>query len=127
MRPHLFVGLVLSRQPRIEKAPELEGGGATTRLLSEASEVLLQDTLPSSADLQELIDGLRDRDSALAELDKQIADAFDGEEIDEEIMGALDYHEKIAKAVSRLRSALNTRALVGPTVVEFNQSRHEGD
>ncbi|KAL1442357.1 hypothetical protein MTO96_007824 [Rhipicephalus appendiculatus] len=65
---------------------------------------------------------LRDKDSALAELDKQIADAFDGEEFDEDIMGALDCHEKIVKAVSRLRSALNARASVGPTVVEANQS-----
>ncbi|KAL1479497.1 hypothetical protein MTO96_034817 [Rhipicephalus appendiculatus] len=63
--------------------------GSTTRLLSEASEILLQDTLPSSADLQERIDGLRDNDTALAELDKQIADALDGEEFDAEIVGAL--------------------------------------
>ncbi|KAL1464015.1 hypothetical protein MTO96_027049 [Rhipicephalus appendiculatus] len=81
--------------------------GSTTRLLSEASEILLQDTLPSSADLQERIDGLRDKDTALAELDKQIADALDGEEFDAEIVVALEYHERIVKAISRLRSAIN--------------------
>ncbi|KAL1477985.1 hypothetical protein MTO96_035314 [Rhipicephalus appendiculatus] len=98
--------------------------GSTTRLLSEASEILLQDTLPSSADLQERIDGLRDKDTALAELDKQIADALDGEEFDAEIVGALEYHERIVKAISRLRSAINARAPVGSTINETNQPRH---
>ncbi|KAL1479205.1 hypothetical protein MTO96_052046 [Rhipicephalus appendiculatus] len=91
--------------------------GSTTRLLSEASEILLQDTLPSSADLQERIDGLRDKDTALAELDKQIADAVDGEEFDAEIVGALEYHERIVKAISRLRSAINARAPDTPRVI----------
>ncbi|XP_049268927.1 uncharacterized protein LOC125757393 [Rhipicephalus sanguineus] len=100
--------------------------GATTRLLSEASENLLQGTQPSSADLQELIDELRDKDSALAELDKEIAYALDGEEFDEEITGAIEYHENIVKAVSRLRSAMNARAAVGSTVTETNQLRHAG-
>ncbi|KAL1467117.1 hypothetical protein MTO96_042371 [Rhipicephalus appendiculatus] len=98
--------------------------GSTTRLLSEASEILLQDTLPSSADLQERIDGLRDKDTALAELDKQIADALDGEEFDAEIVGALEYHERIVKAISRLRSAINARAPLGSTINETNQPRH---
>ncbi|KAL1446205.1 hypothetical protein MTO96_028880 [Rhipicephalus appendiculatus] len=100
--------------------------GSTTRLLSEASEILLQDTLPSSADLQERIDGLRDKDTALAELDKQIADALDGEEFDAEIVGALEYHERIVKAISRLRSAINARAPLGSTINETNQPRHAG-
>ncbi|KAL1443826.1 hypothetical protein MTO96_045814 [Rhipicephalus appendiculatus] len=98
--------------------------GSTTRLLSEASEILLQDTLPSSADLQERIDGLRDKDTALTELDKQIADALDGEEFDAEIVGALEYHERIVKAISRLRSAINARAPLGSTINETNQPRH---
>ncbi|XP_037529255.1 uncharacterized protein LOC119406592 [Rhipicephalus sanguineus] len=80
--------------------------------------------VPSSADLHELIDELRDKVSALAELDKQIAYALDGEEFGEEITGAIEYHEKIVKAVSRLRSALNACASVGPTVIEANQPRH---
>ncbi|KAL1440348.1 hypothetical protein MTO96_001175 [Rhipicephalus appendiculatus] len=46
-----------------------------------------KNTLPSSADLQERIDGLRDKSTALAELDKQIADALDGEEFDAENCG----------------------------------------
>ncbi|KAL1485447.1 hypothetical protein MTO96_031951 [Rhipicephalus appendiculatus] len=100
--------------------------GSTTRLLSEASEILLQDTLPSSADLQERIDGLRDKDTALAELDKQIADALDGEEFDAEIVGALEYHERIVKAISRLRSAINARAPLVSTINETNQPRHAG-
>ncbi|KAL1468169.1 hypothetical protein MTO96_025628 [Rhipicephalus appendiculatus] len=100
--------------------------GATTRLLSEASEVVLQGTLPSCADLQEFIDGLRDKDSGVTELEKQIADALDGEEFDEEIMGALDYHEEIVKAISRLRSAMNACAPVSSTAIESNQSRHAG-
>ncbi|KAL1472299.1 hypothetical protein MTO96_039432 [Rhipicephalus appendiculatus] len=95
--------------------------GSTTRLLFEASQTLLQDTLPSSADLQERIDGLRDKDTALAELDKQIADALDGEDFDAEIVGAFDYHEKIAKAFSRLQSVSNARAPVGSTINETNQ------
>ncbi|KAL1417907.1 hypothetical protein MTO96_026395 [Rhipicephalus appendiculatus] len=99
---------------------------STTRLLSEASEILLQDTLPSSADLQERIDGLRDKDTALAELDKQIADALDGEEFDAEIVGALDYHERIVQAISRLGSTINARAPVGSTINETNQPRHAG-
>ncbi|KAL1470387.1 hypothetical protein MTO96_024348 [Rhipicephalus appendiculatus] len=99
---------------------------STTRLLPEASETLLQDTLPSSADLQEHIDGLRDKDPALAELDKQIADALDSEEFDAEIVGALDYHERIVKAISRLRSAINTRAQDGSTIKETNQPRPAG-
>ncbi|KAL1426638.1 hypothetical protein MTO96_018110 [Rhipicephalus appendiculatus] len=98
--------------------------GSTTRLLSEASEILLQDTLPSSADLQELINWLRDKDTALAELDKKITDALDGEESDAEIVGTLDYHEKIVKAISRLRSAINARAPVGSAVFETNQRMH---
>ncbi|KAL1472847.1 hypothetical protein MTO96_039058 [Rhipicephalus appendiculatus] len=81
--------------------------GSTTRLLSEASEIFVQDTLRSSADLQERIDGLRDKDTAPAEQNKQIADALDGEEFDAEIVGALDYHERIVKVISRLRSAIN--------------------
>ncbi|XP_037526431.1 uncharacterized protein LOC119403576 [Rhipicephalus sanguineus] len=72
----------------------------------------------------ELIDELRDKDSALAELDRQIAYALDDEEFDEEIMDAIEYHEKIVKAVNRLRSALGARASVGPTLIEANQSRH---
>ncbi|KAL1426231.1 hypothetical protein MTO96_018356 [Rhipicephalus appendiculatus] len=67
--------------------------------------------------MQELIDGLRERDLAFVELDKQIADALIDEEFDEEITDALDYHEKIAKAISRLRSVLNARAPVGSTIV----------
>ncbi|KAL1476818.1 hypothetical protein MTO96_036219 [Rhipicephalus appendiculatus] len=100
--------------------------GSTTRLLSEASEILLQDTLPSSVDLEERIDGLRDKDTALTELDKQIADALDGEEFDAEIVGALDYYERIVKAISGLRSAINARAPVGSTINETNQPRHAG-
>ncbi|KAL1484611.1 hypothetical protein MTO96_032496 [Rhipicephalus appendiculatus] len=73
---------------------------------------------------KERIDGLRDKDTALAELDKQIADALDGEEFDAEIVGALEYHERIVKAISRLRSAINVRAPVGSTINETNQPRH---
>ncbi|KAL1470462.1 hypothetical protein MTO96_024177 [Rhipicephalus appendiculatus] len=98
--------------------------GSTTRLLSEASEILLQDTLPSSADLQERIDGLSDKGTALAELDKQIAEALDDEEFDAEIVGALHYLERIVKAISRLRSAINARAPVGSTIKETNHPRH---
>ncbi|KAL1436376.1 hypothetical protein MTO96_049736 [Rhipicephalus appendiculatus] len=112
----------------MDKLRRHRGGlrGSTTRLLSEASEILLQDTLPSSADLQERIDGLRDKDTALTELDKQIADALDGEEFDAEIVGALDYHERIVKVISRLRSALNARGPAGSTINETNQPRHAG-
>ncbi|KAL1419981.1 hypothetical protein MTO96_004614 [Rhipicephalus appendiculatus] len=95
--------------PRMDKLRRHRGAlrGATTRLLSEASDILLEDTLPSSADLRELIEGLRDKDSAFAELNKHIAQALNGEEFDEEIMGAPDYHEKMVKAISRLPSAMN--------------------
>ncbi|KAL1414389.1 hypothetical protein MTO96_030368 [Rhipicephalus appendiculatus] len=94
--------------------------GCTTRLLSEASEILLQDTLPSSADLQERIDGLRDKDTALAELDKQIADALDGEEFDADIVGALDYHESIVKADLQA-SICDERACTGRFYRQRNQ------
>lgn len=73
--------------------------------------------LRPSSDLQEIIDGLLEKDSALAELDDQIADSLDGEEFNEEIAGALDYHEKIGNAVSRLRSALNARASTDAAVM----------
>ncbi|KAL1437670.1 hypothetical protein MTO96_048698 [Rhipicephalus appendiculatus] len=75
---------------------------------------------------RELIDGLRDKDSALAKLDKHIADTLDGEELYEETVGALNYHEKIVKSVSRPRCALSTRATVVPTVIEANQLSHAG-
>ncbi|KAL1472838.1 hypothetical protein MTO96_039069, partial [Rhipicephalus appendiculatus] len=73
-----------------------------------------------------LVDGPRDIDTALAEQEKQIADAIDGDDFYEEILGALDYHEKIVKATSRLHSAINARAPVGSTVIETNQQRQAG-
>ncbi|KAH8029666.1 hypothetical protein HPB51_002223 [Rhipicephalus microplus] len=54
-----------------------------------------------------ILEGLRDKDSALAELNKQIADVLDGEEFGEEVAGTFVYQEKIVKAISRLRSAMN--------------------
>ncbi|KAL1473916.1 hypothetical protein MTO96_038369 [Rhipicephalus appendiculatus] len=45
---------------------------------------------------------------------------------DAEIVGALEYHERIVKAISRLRSAINARAPAGPTINETNQPRHAG-
>ncbi|KAH8037843.1 hypothetical protein HPB51_018331 [Rhipicephalus microplus] len=93
---------------------------------AEATEVLLRDTLPSTPDLQEMLNGLHDKDSALAELDKQIADIFDGKEFGEEVEGALDHHEKIMKAISRLQSVMNARATVAFTVLEASQSGHAG-
>ncbi|KAL1485290.1 hypothetical protein MTO96_047359, partial [Rhipicephalus appendiculatus] len=66
-------------------------------LLYEASEILLQGTLPPSADLQGIIDGLRDKDSALVELDKQIVDVHDEEESGEKIKASIQHHKRIAK------------------------------
>lgn len=86
--------------------------------LSGASEILLRGTLPSTADLQEILDGLYDKDSAFAKLDKQITDALNGEECGEEIVAALDFHDKIVKAISRLRSAMNAGAPVGSIVLK---------
>ncbi|KAH8027000.1 hypothetical protein HPB51_001315 [Rhipicephalus microplus] len=57
---------------------------------------------------------------------QQIADALDGEEFGEEVEGTLDYHEKIVRAMSRLRSAMSTRATVSSIVLEANQSGHAG-
>ncbi|KAL1421139.1 hypothetical protein MTO96_023361 [Rhipicephalus appendiculatus] len=100
--------------------------GAATRLLSEASEILLQGTLPSSADLQEIIYGFHSKDCAFTDMDRQLADVLDGEGFDEGIMVYLDCHEKIVKAVRRLRFVLNASGSVGPTVIEANQWKHAG-
>ncbi|KAH6932458.1 hypothetical protein HPB50_006059 [Hyalomma asiaticum] len=51
---------------------------STIRLLSEATEILLQGTQPSFAGLQEIVDGLRNKGSILAKLDRQITDRLDG-------------------------------------------------
>ncbi|KAH7952944.1 hypothetical protein HPB49_002968 [Dermacentor silvarum] len=56
---------------------------------------------------RETIDRLHDKDTALADLDKPIADLLDGEVFEEEIKGVIEYHEKIINAVSNLRFALN--------------------
>lgn len=120
------------RHPLCRYAPKMDNlrknrgiiRGATTRLLSKASEILLRATLPSTADLQEILHGLHDKDSALDKLDKQITDALNGEEFGEEIVAALDFHDKIVKAISRLRSAMNACAPVGSIALEEdNHSR----
>ncbi|KAH7934532.1 hypothetical protein HPB51_029107 [Rhipicephalus microplus] len=76
--------------------------GATTRLRSEASKVLWRDTLPSSADLQKILDALRDKDSALVKLDKQTTDVLDREEFGEEAQGALECTARTALPKLRL-------------------------
>ncbi|KAH6946327.1 hypothetical protein HPB50_012856 [Hyalomma asiaticum] len=54
---------------------------STTRLLSEARQVPLQDPQPSSTDLQEMIDGLINEDLTVVELEKLIADRLDSEAV----------------------------------------------
>ncbi|XP_077534710.1 uncharacterized protein LOC144146648 [Haemaphysalis longicornis] len=100
--------------------------GSTTRLLTVASDILREDTQPSLGDLQEIIDGLRSKESALAEIDSQIADSLDGEAFDEEVAGAIDYREKIVNAMSRLRFAMSARATAGAPVSEGQLQRLAG-
>lgn len=87
----------------------------------------MQDTVPSSADFQELIDRLLNKDSALAALNKEIPDALDSEEFDDEVVGAPDYHDKITiKAIRRLGSLINARTLDGFIVLETHHPMHAG-
>ncbi|KAL1485584.1 hypothetical protein MTO96_047290, partial [Rhipicephalus appendiculatus] len=68
----------------------------------------------------EIIDQLCGKDS-FAELDIQIPTLLTVGHLDEDIMSTLYHHEKIAKAIRRLQTALKVRASVCPTVVETNQ------
>ncbi|KAL1475647.1 hypothetical protein MTO96_037139 [Rhipicephalus appendiculatus] len=63
----------------------------------------MQGTQLSCADLQEIFNGLHDKGSAFPKLDKQIAHLIDLGEFDQEVKGATDHHDKITKAISRLR------------------------
>ncbi|XP_037528464.1 uncharacterized protein LOC119405695 [Rhipicephalus sanguineus] len=120
----LIAGYELDGESFVAAPEEMTTPGRTKSIATTAKEPI-SDVIARGT-VKELIDGLRDKDTALAQLDKQIADALDGEEFDEENMGALDYHEKIVKSISRLRSAMNTRAAVGSTVTESNQPWHAG-
>ncbi|KAH8040965.1 hypothetical protein HPB51_013247 [Rhipicephalus microplus] len=74
---------------------------------------------PFGPEKNELIDRLLNKDSALAALNKEIPDALDSEEFDDEVVGAPDYHDKITiKAIRRLGSLINARTLDGFVVLE---------
>lgn len=100
--------------------------GYSARLLSVASDILLDGTRLLLADLQEIPDGLRSKESALAEMDIQIADYLDGEAFDEDIAGAIDYRDKIGNAISRLPFTPNVRVVAGAPVSEGQLQRFAG-
>ncbi|KAL1436403.1 hypothetical protein MTO96_049637 [Rhipicephalus appendiculatus] len=81
----------------------------TTRLITSATEALQLEN-PSPADLQVILDDLQDKDTMLADLNKKIADLMtDGAEYEEELIAALEYHDKICHTMRQQELTLGTR------------------
>lgn len=89
--------------------------GAATRLLASANE-LLQDTDLDASDLQAAIEDLEEKDAVLSELDAKIDELLDDQGHEDKIAGALEYHDKIRHAITKLRFMLKTKSFT-PTDV----------
>ncbi|KAL1421980.1 hypothetical protein MTO96_022551 [Rhipicephalus appendiculatus] len=101
---------------------------AATRLITSAAEALQLEN-PAPAGLQVILDDLQDKDTTLADLNKNISDLItDGAEYEEELTAALEYHDKIRNTMSRIRYLLNsaTRPADSTTPVVATETGSQG-
>lgn len=79
---------------------------AVTRSLSSLDVLLQQQPDLSATDLQTHFDFLQQKATELHQLDKEIFDAVDDEELENEMTTAQDYEEKISHQSTRVRCVL---------------------
>lgn len=80
---------------------------AVTRTMTQISEPLQQSSAPAT-DIKAHLNHLTERGSALQELDRQILDAVDDDDLEDDLAAGEEYQRNISFMTTRANSSLTT-------------------